>query len=114
MNFSKEQIARLCHEVNKSYCELIGDYSQKSWDDSPEWQKESAIKGVEYKLNNLDITPEDQHKGWCDHKTSEGWVYGETKDEVKKTHPCLVPYTDLPSEQKVKDYLFASVITSLL
>ena len=35
-----------------------------------------------------------------------GWVYGPTKDAATKTHPCCVPYTELPPIQKVKDAYF--------
>ena len=31
-----EIIARACHEVNRSYCEMVGDNSQVRWDDAPE------------------------------------------------------------------------------
>jgi hypothetical protein len=44
---------------------------------------------------------------------NEGWVYGETKDPVAKTHPCLVAYNDLPIEQQVKDHLFRAVVKAL-
>ena len=34
-----KQIAKTCHEVNKAFCESIGDASQPSWNDAPQWQK---------------------------------------------------------------------------
>ena len=45
-----ETIARIAHEVNRVYCLTIGDKSQPRWEDAPQWQKESAINGVEYLL----------------------------------------------------------------
>ncbi len=39
------QIARVCHEVNKAYCEALGDNSQPTWEDAPEWQRSSARMG---------------------------------------------------------------------
>jgi len=100
-----EQIAELCHEVNRAYCESVGDFSQLPWKDAPDWQKQSAINGVRFHLEN-DVTPEDSHNNWMKDKIAEGWVYGEIKDPVKKTHPCLIPYRQLPRDQRVKDYLF--------
>ena len=34
----------------------------------------------------------------------EGWTYGPPpKDNEKRTHPLLVPYSELPEEEKDKD-----------
>jgi hypothetical protein len=105
-------IAKMCHNVNKAYCESIGDSSQPTWDDAPQWQKDSAINGVSFHLE-ADRQPQDSHENWSKEKLDDGWVYGEVKDPDKKTHPCLVPYGQLPVEQQTKDYLFKSVVDSL-
>ena len=42
-----EDIAKVAHEVNRAYCEALGDTSQLSWEDAPEWQKASARAGVD-------------------------------------------------------------------
>ena len=43
------------------------------------------------------------HEVWAESRISKGWVYGEQRDDEKKTHPCLVPYEDLPEEEKEYD-----------
>jgi len=43
-------------------------------------------------------------------KVDSGWVYGEVKDVEKKTHPCIVPYEQLPVEQQSKDYIFKGIV----
>lgn len=108
-----EQIARACHEVNRAYCTANGDLSQPAWEDAEQWQKDSAIMGVEATIARPNGTPEDSHKGWFAHKEAEGWVYGPKKDPAKKEHPCMVPYDQLPLEQRVKDYLFIAVVRTL-
>jgi hypothetical protein len=108
-----EQIARVCHEVNRAYCAAIGDLSQAAWEDAPEWQRRSAINGVQFHLENPDSKPEDSHVNWSREKIADGWVYGPVKDAEKKTHPCLVAYDQLPLEQRVKDSLFISVVRAL-
>jgi hypothetical protein len=108
-----ENIARVAHEVNKAYCESLGDTSQPSWEDAPEWQKNSAIGGVKFHLDNPDATPEKSHESWMQQKTEEGWRYGPVKDPDNKEHPCYLPYNELPAEQKAKDYLFRQIIHSL-
>lgn len=107
-----EQIAETCHEVNKAYCESIGDNSQPSWSGAPDWQKESARNGVKFHISNPDAAPEDSHKNWMKSKEDEGWTFGYVKDASKKEHPCLVPYKQLPKEQQTKDALFISVVHS--
>lgn len=105
-----EEIARICHQVNKSFCESIGDNSQINWEESQEWQKKSAINGVKFHLENQNIMPSDSHDSWLKEKIENGWIYGEVKNIEKKTHPCCVPYEQLPIEQKSKDYIFKAIV----
>lgn len=107
-----EQIARVAHEVNRAYCLAIGDASQPSWEQAPNWQRESAMAGVTAHLEEA-RSPRESHALWMAQKVSDGWVYGEVKDATAKTHPCLVAYEELPQEQRVKDYLFGAVVESL-
>lgn len=87
--------------------------SQKSWDEAEDWQRESAIKGVQFKLDNPEAGNSAQHEAWLKDKEAEGWVYGPVKDPIKKEHPCMVPYDELPEEQKKKDALFSSIVNAL-
>lgn len=106
-------IANVCHEANKVWCEVTGDNSQHHWDDAPDWQRESAIKGVEFRLENPDALPSAQHDAWSADKITEGWKYGAVKDADKKEHPCLVPFEELPEFQQKKDKLFSAIVDSL-
>lgn len=103
-------IAMMCHAINAAYCQSMGDDSQPTWDDAPDWQRNSAIAGVEMHLANPDATPEQSHESWYKVKEAEGWKYGEVKDMEKKEHPCFLPYEELPDEQKAKDYLFRTTV----
>lgn len=109
----RESIARVAHQINLAYCASLGDTSQPSWADAPDWQKQSALAGVDMHLANPDATPEQSHESWLAQKVADGWVYGEVKDADAKTHPCCLPYEDLPPEQKAKDYLFRAVVHAL-
>jgi len=109
-----EKIARVCHEANKAYCESIGDSSQKSWESAEQWQRDSAIKGVEFCLANQNAPASANHDSWLDEKRRTGWKYGPVKDAEKKEHPCFVPYDELPLEQKIKDYLFKNIVKSFV
>src|SRR5438874_11871354 len=104
----REQIARICHEANRAYCATIGDTSQLSCEDTPEWQKASARLGVDFHFSNLLMgvkpSPSASHDEWLKQKTADGWKFGATKNPETKEHPCFVPYEELPLEQRRKDY----------
>ena len=99
--------ARAAHEANRAYCIAIGDASQLPWEAAPLWQHKSACAGVRQALAG--VTPEQQHQAWCLDKRVDGWVLGAAKDQDRKTHPCLVPYAELPEQQRRKDELFGKV-----
>ena len=113
MNTEIVDIAKVCHEANKAWCEVYNDYSQKSWDDAEQWQRDSAIKGVEFALNNPDAGHDAQHNAWMKDKLENGWQYGDFKDSVLKLHPCLVPFEQLPVFQQKKDALFLAIVNAL-
>lgn len=106
-------IAKVVHAVNAAYCLSQGDDSQNPWDEAPEWQKESIIKGVEFVLANPDAPESATHDSWLAQKTADGWVYGEEKDVEAKTHPCIVPFEELPEGQKAKDYISRATVKSV-
>jgi hypothetical protein len=109
-----EIIAKIAHEVNKAYCEAIGDNSQESWNKAPQWQKDSVIDGVDYILAYPNSSPKVNHERWLKHKLNNGWKYGIVKDTEKKEHPCLVPFDQLLEEQQAKNYIFTAICKSLL
>lgn len=106
-------MAMVCHEANRAYCQSLGDDSQPAWEDAPQWQKESAEAGVKMHLANPNATPADSHASWLAGKEADGWTYGPVKDADAKTHPCFMPYDELPAEQKAKDFIFRGVVHAL-
>lgn len=107
-----DSIAHVCHEVNRAYCQALGDDSQVSWEQAPVWQRESARKGVDLHLMG-DFGPEASHISWMNQKADDGWVYGKVKDADAKTHPCMVPFDQLPRDQQAKDYIFRAIVHAL-
>jgi hypothetical protein len=106
-------IAQVCHEANRAYCQAIGDNSQLPWSEAPEWQRNSAIRGVNFCLDNPDAPPSANHESWLEVKRAEGWKYGPVKDVEKKEHPCFLPYEKLPADQQRKDALFKAIVEAL-
>lgn len=55
-------------------------------------------------LNALvEVVAKNVHEVWAQSRISQGWTYGETRSDALKQHPCLVPYEDLPEEEKAYD-----------
>jgi hypothetical protein len=46
---------------------------------------------------------ENAHDVWAATRIEQGWSYGSTRDDARKKHPCLVPYSELPESEKEYD-----------
>ena len=110
-----EQIAKIAHETNRAFfCQAIGDESQLPWESAPEWQKASAMNRVSFHVSNPGARASARHEHWLQEKVETGWIYGPVEDAEKKQHPCIVPYEQLPLEQRIKDYLFRAVVHAVV
>jgi len=112
MSHPLDRIARVCHEVNRAFCQALGDNSQAAWEEAPEWQRVSARMGVDLHLSG-NFGPEASHIAWMRQKQEEGWVYGPVKDPELKQHPCMAPFDELPTEQQAKDFIFRAIVHAL-
>ncbi len=43
------------------------------------------------------------HEIWAQTRIAQGWTFGSERNDAEKKHPCLVPYEELPEEEKVYD-----------
>ncbi len=43
------------------------------------------------------------HEVWAAGRIAEGWQYGESRDDKRKLHPCIVPYDELSEIEKDYD-----------
>jgi hypothetical protein len=107
------EVAKVAHQVNKAYCEALGDTSQVDWNEAPEWQQDSAIRGVAFHRLNPTAGAEASHESWMKEKLADGWKYGVFKDEKLKEHPCIVAFSNLPVAQQAKDYIFREIVHAL-
>lgn len=46
---------------------------------------------------------ENVHDVWAETRIAQGWTYGSERNDAEKKHPCLVPYNELPEEEKEYD-----------
>lgn len=108
------QIAKVCHEANRAYCQTNGDFTHKSWEEISQDRRDGMIKGVIFRVNNPGASPQAAHEAWCESMKKDGWVYGPKKDNDAKIHPCLLPFDQLPTNQQLKDTLFGMIVNSFM
>ena len=61
---------------------------------------------IELPKDLLELTEkiaENVHENWSVGRIADGWTYGQTRDDTKKTTPCLVPYAELTEKEKEYD-----------
>lgn len=51
----------------------------------------------------MEALAENVHDTWAAGRLADGWKYGPERNDTMKQHPCLVPYNDLPEEEKEYD-----------
>ena len=55
-----------------------------------------------------------EHIRWSWEKRLNGWTFGRIRDDVKKTHPGLIPYEKLSEPEKDKDRELVKLIPAFL
>ena len=106
------RIARSVHFLMAAFAVYHGEKDQVAWKDLDVDRRIVVKQNVMATLQGA--TPEDLHDAWVYALEEAGWVYGETKDPEAKTHPCLVPFEELPDYQKEKDFLFQAAVFAAL
>lgn len=69
----------------------------------PEPMDLSSVDLPESLIQLSERIAENVHEVWAKARIDEGWTYGEKRDDIHKKHPCLVPYDELPEEEKEYD-----------
>lgn len=72
------------------------NYKPKPIDTSDVVLPEDLVPLVEKMAKNV-------HEVWALGRISQGWKYGDVRNDELKQHPCLIPYEELPEEEKDYD-----------
>ncbi len=123
----------ITNEDGKTHCSLL------PWEDLPENEKEqnrSAVRDIPQKLGrigyvmiparsnepaefpkgeeDLELLSRMEHERWMKAKLKAGWAYAPETNKPKKHHSALIPWEDLPENEKDKDRNLIRAIPRLL
>jgi len=54
-------------------------------------------------LRLIERLAEHNHDVWAEARIRDGWTHGKSRDDIRKTHPDLVPYQELSESEKDYD-----------
>lgn len=74
--------------------------------------KQIDLSIVTVSNSHIEAIAERVHDSWAAERIAAGWSYGKERDDILKTNQCLVPYIELPENEKQYDR--ATVITVLV
>ena len=139
-----ELLARAIHRAYVRLQEAAGRTAEdtpalREWEDLPESIKEAnraqaadvgrKLDAVRCRLKpwtdwageSLTFSPEEiermaemEHERWCREREADGWTYGPTRDDTRKTSPYLVPWGELADEVKEYDRVAVRALPELL
>jgi RyR domain len=96
-----EDLARICHEAHLALRIGLNDSAEDMhWDALPGKRKD-LVTG-EVRAFREGKTPAEVHQLWADTMRADGWRHGAARNFILKTHPDLVPYSELPPEGQAK------------
>ena len=111
--YTEEQAARVCHAAHCALQAVQGEPLPTSvnLDDLPPDSRRIVIDGV--RAARQGDGPEQLHDRWVRAMAALGWTYGPERDPAGRRHPNMVPFWDLPPDERDKDELFAANATAL-
>ena len=118
-NDTKEKRAR--YKTDILYMKEVVAKARKSFEQYEYNRKASMAQGLYYRiLSKADIMPskdklgEYEHARWNMFMRAEGFVFGEAKKIVEKTHQDLVDFECLPAKEKKKDLVYDRKLQRLI
>lgn len=113
-SITAEDIARVTHAAQRELQIIQGDPKiSPLWGQAPDYQIRESTAGVREILWNRELTAERHHELWVIRMMADGWVYGAVKNWERKTHPNLLPFTELPAEQQLKNHVFIAIVRAM-
>lgn len=108
-----ETIAKLAHEVFKTYCDVAGISTFPHWSDAPTTVKNDVRGAIKFFLKNRKASPSDFHQLWFENARAKGWIHGSVVEPGNKRHPNVTPWANLPFPQQLRLHFFKVIANSV-
>ncbi|TLP68231.1 hypothetical protein FEA48_30730 [Pseudomonas nitroreducens] len=106
-------IGSVVHAALNSMMSVLGGIELLQWDDADDSYRERVLDTVQTYLESPDTTPDQLYELWLQAQFANGWVLGDVYDAAVKTNPHLVPYAEVPVEQRAKDAVVQRLVAVL-
>ncbi|MGZ3456969.1 MAG: NAD-binding protein [Archangium sp.] len=70
--------------------------------------------GFAFTPEEVELLARMEHDRWCARHLLDGWRRGDTRDNVARTHPCIVPWAELEEHYRENDRAAVRQIPELL
>lgn len=100
--------ARSAYGAVSATREAFGETMRPSWESLPPMTRAQLVEAARLVLLR-GASPRGLHEQWLKDRLATGWTYGDTEDRVNRFHPAMLPWDDLPAEQRAKGHAFALV-----
>jgi hypothetical protein len=106
------QVAELIYEAARLEAAWSGrSIVPEEWQRRDDKFREQMVRTVaNYLAMDQLPSPEEAHDNWMREHIRMGWKYGEKRDPELKLHPDLVPYDELPKDERDKDAVFLALV----
>lgn len=106
-------LAYIAYAANRALQRITVDPAESpAWEDATEENRAILIEGVRGLVEHAD-TPEQAHERWRTAKAAAGWSWGPVKDPARRTHPAMVPWSELMEHERARTRLLHAVVNAL-
>ena len=113
VNTNITAFAQVAHQQNQAYKAAIGQPLEGSWSQMDSTGQQFVLDKVRYYLMNSHAVVSSLHDDWAYSQFNNGWAFGESLDEEKRTHPLLVLFSELPLTRQIEDLMFMQTVYAL-